>query len=84
MREQAVPLVALNYAFTGGSAQDPAEKSGAANLTASLLDEGAGDLDSKTFQERLENKAIELSFSVGRDYFRGSLRVLNEHRDRGF
>ena len=84
VREQAVPLVALNYAFTGGSAQDPAEKSGVANLAASLLDEGAGDLDSKTFQERLENKAIELSFSVGRDYLRGSLRVLNEHRTEAF
>ena len=84
VREQAVPLVALNYAFSGGSAQDPAEKGGVANLAASLLDEGAGDLDSKTFHERLENKAIELSFSVGRDYFRGSLRVLNEHRTEAF
>ena len=84
VREQAVPLVALNYAFRGGSSQDPADKSGAANFAASLLDEGAGDLDAKAFQERMESKAIELSFQVGRDEFHGSLRALNENREEAF
>ena len=84
VREQTVPLVSLNYAFHGGSSQDEAEKSGAANLAADLLDEGAGDLDGKTFHERLESHAIELSFHVGRDDFRGSLRALNEHREEAF
>jgi zinc protease len=84
VREQATPLVALSYAFHGGSTQDPADKSGTANLTADMLDEGAGDLDSKAFHERLENRAIELSFQVGRDYFHGSLRTLSENRDEAF
>ncbi len=84
VRENSVPLVALNYAFHGGSAQDEPDKTGAANLAADLLDEGAGDLDSKTFHERMENHAIEMSFSVARDYFHGSLRTLNEHRDEAF
>lgn len=84
VREHAVPLVALNYAFHGGSSQDDAAKAGTANLVASLLDEGAGDLDSKTYHRRLENRAIDINFRVGRDYFRGSLRTLNEHRDEAF
>jgi zinc protease len=84
VREQAVPLVALSYAFHGGSSQDEADKAGTANLAADLLDEGAGDLDAKTFHERLENHAIELGFRVGRDYFRGSLRTLNEYREEAF
>ncbi len=84
VREQTVPLVTLNYAFHGGSSQDEADKAGAAHVAADLLDEGAGDLDSKTYHQRLENHAIELSFSVGRDEFRGSLRALNEHRDEAF
>jgi zinc protease len=84
VREQAVPLVSVNYVFNGGSSQDDADKSGAANLAADTLDEGAGDLDSKTYHERLENHAIELGFRVGRDYFYGSLRVLNEHREEAF
>lgn len=84
VRERSVPLVALNYAFHGGSSQDEADKSGTGNLTADLLDEGAGELSGKAFHEQLENHAIDLRFSVGRDYFRGSLRTLNEHRDEAF
>ena len=84
VREQATPLVALNYAFHGGSSQDTPEKSGTANLVADMLDEGAGDLDSKAYHERLEQRAIEMSFRVGRDYFFGSVRTLNEHRDEAF
>jgi zinc protease len=84
VRENSAPLVALSYAFHGGSTQDDADKTGAANLAAELLDEGAGDLDGKTFHERLEDHAIELGFRVARDYFHGSLRTLNEHRDEAF
>jgi zinc protease len=84
VREHSVPLVALNYAFHGGSTLDEADKAGTASLAADLLDEGAGDLDGKTFHERLENHAIELGFQVARDYFHGSLRTLNEHRDEAF
>jgi zinc protease len=84
VREKALPLVTLNYAFHGGTTQDDAEKAGTANLAADLLDEGAGDLDGKAFHERVENHAIELGFQVGRDYIHGSLRALNEHRDEAF
>ena len=84
VREKSVPLITLNYAFRGGASQDDTGKSGAAHFAADLLDEGAGELDSKTFHERLENHAIELGFQVGRDTFHGSLRALNEHRDEAF
>jgi zinc protease len=84
VREDATPLVALNYAFHGGSSQDEADKAGTANLAADLLDEGAGDLDSTTFHKRLENHAIDMTFQVGRDYFHGSLRTLNDYRDEAF
>jgi zinc protease len=84
VREKAVPLVTLNYAFHGGASQDEADKSGTAHLAADMLDEGAGDIDSKAFHERLENHAIEMTFQVGRDYLHGSLRALNEHRDEAF
>jgi zinc protease len=53
-------------------------------MVAGLLDEGAGDLDSKTYHERLDRRAIELSFSATRDYFRGSLRMLKDNKDEAF
>jgi zinc protease len=84
VHEPSVPLLAMEFAFAGGTAQDPAAKPGVANLTANLLDEGAGDLDTKAFRDRLERRAIDLSFNATRDYVRGSLRTLSENREEAF
>jgi zinc protease len=84
VHESAVPLVAVDFAFVGGAIQDPAGKAGTATMVASLLDEGAGDLDSKTFHDRLDRKAVELSFEAERDTVRGSLRTLTENREEAF
>jgi zinc protease len=84
VHEPAVPMIAVDFAFGGGAVQDPAGKAGTATLVASLLDEGAGDLDSKTFHARLERKAIELGFQAERDTLRGTLRTLTENRDEAF
>ncbi len=84
VQDATVPLIAMEYAFSGGASQDPAGKSGVGNLVGSLLDEGSGDLDSSTFHERLERRAIDLSFNSTRDYFRGSLRMLRDNRDEAF
>ena len=84
VQDATVPLVAMEFGISGGAAQDPADKSGVGNLVAGLIDEGSGDLDSKTFHERLDRRAIELSFSVTRDYFRGSMRMLKDNRDEAF
>ncbi len=84
VQDATVPLIAMEYAFRGGASQDPAGKPGVGNMVADLLDEGSGDLDSKTFHERLDRRAIELSFSSSRDTFRGSLRMLKDTRDEAF
>jgi zinc protease len=84
VHDETVPLISLDFAFRGGAIQDPADKPGVANLVAGMLDEGAGELDSKTFHERLEEKAVQLGFSTGRDHFRGYVRTLTEHRDAAF
>jgi zinc protease len=84
VQDATVPLIAMEYAFGGGAAQDPVDKPGVGNMVANLLDEGSGDLDSKTFHERLDRRAIELSFNSARDNFRGSLRMLRDNRDEAF
>ena len=84
VQESTVPLIAMEYSFAGGASQDPANKPGVGNLVADTLDEGSGDLDSEAYHEQLERRAIELSFSVTRDYFHGSLIMLKEHKDKAF
>src|SRR5579864_6747404 len=58
--EHALPMIAVNISLPAGSAYDPPDKPGLADLTASLLDEGAGDLASDAFKEAMESRAIKL------------------------
>ncbi len=81
VESQVVPLIALAFTFEGGAAQDPEGKAGVAQMLARLLDEGAGDLVSDAFQERLAARAIELSFHAGADALGGSLKMLVKHAD---
>lgn len=78
------PIIALELAFRGGAALDPADKPGLAYMVSSLIDEGAGPLDSQSFQGELDNLSISLRFSAGVDNFSGSLETLTENRDRAF
>ncbi|NJO23182.1 MAG: insulinase family protein [Sphingomonadales bacterium] len=82
VEERSVPLIAMRYAFEGGSAQNPVGKEGLANFLAGMLDEGAGDLNAKQFQERMEEIAMRMNFEDGRDSFYGSFETLTENRDR--
>jgi zinc protease len=84
VRDSNIPLVAMDFAFTGGANQDPEAKPGVSYLVAALLDEGAGELDNKAFQQRIEENAVQLRFSSGRDNFQGSIRLLRERLDPGF
>jgi zinc protease len=84
VQEPSLPLVALNFAFVGGSTQDPVDKPGVGYMASSLLDDGAGELDAKAFQQRVEDNAVEMRFSVTQDYFFGSIRLLRERMDPSF
>jgi len=78
VQDATVPLIAMEYAFSGAPARIR-RKSGVGNLVADLLDEGSGDLDSKTFHERLDRRAIELSLQRAASVSR-SLRMLKTTR----
>jgi len=78
------PIISLRFAFRGAAGLDPAGKEGLANLAASTMDEGAGDLDSQAFQQTLEDRAIRIRFEAGMDNFGGRLQTLVRDRDAAF
>ncbi len=84
VRDHTNPIITMRFAFRGGAALDPEGREGLANMVSTLLDEGAGDLDSKTFQGRLEDLVITLRFDAGRDNFGGRLRTLVENKATAF
>jgi len=82
VEDHTVPLVSIEFSFRGGASLDPEGREGLADMTSSLIDEGAGDLDSQAFQGILQNNSITVRFSAGMDTFRGSMKALNKHRDQ--
>ena len=82
--EHALPMIAVNVALPAGSAYDPADKPGLASLMASLLDEGAGDLNSQAFKQALEARAIRLTAQADRDYLVVTLTTLSENANEAF
>jgi zinc protease len=84
VEDYAIPLIALEFAFKGGAAQDPIGKPGAATLLSGLLDEGAGAYDSEGFHRALDEDAIEMSFSADRDILTGRMQSLSRNSARAF
>ncbi|TBW32886.1 insulinase family protein [Siculibacillus lacustris] len=84
VEEHAVPMIAVDFSFEGGSTQDPAGKEGITDLLSSLLDEGAGDLPSQEFQTRLEDLSVEFGFHDRADRFDGEMKTLSKNRDAAF
>ena len=74
------PIISVAFGFKGGSGYNPPGKEGLAELASGLLDEGAGDIDSETFQKRLTDRGIDFSFEAGLDDFTGRLRFLRDDR----
>jgi zinc protease len=77
--DHTVPIIAFSIALPAGSAYDPAGKAGLASFAASMIDEGAGGLDSKAFHEALANRAIAFRASAERDYLVISVTTLKEN-----
>ncbi len=82
VEDHSIPLMALQFAFTGGSVQDPPGKEGLAHFLTTMLDEGAGDITSKEFQAQLDELAIRMDFDATRDAFDGNLQTLTRNRDK--
>lgn len=81
VEDYAVPIVTIRFAFDGGTTQDAPGKEGTANLITALFDEGAGEMDSETFQIALDAAGAEMSFSANSDTIQGSMRLLADQRD---
>ena len=84
VEDHTLPIIAMQFGFPGGAAQDSAGKEGTAYFVSGMMDEGAGDIKSAQFQERIEALAIDFSFEASRDAFTGGLKTLTKNKDEAF
>ena len=74
VQEKSLPIIAIRFAFDGGSAQEPAGKEGTAGLLAAMLDQGAGNLSGAAYQKQMEKLAARISFDSRPRHFLRQLR----------
>lgn len=85
VEDKTIPVISLRFMFKGaGAINDPEDKQGLSQVLSNMLDEGAGDYDSKDFQAQLNDKSISLSFVSSRDDFGGQLKTLTKYQDTAF
>ncbi len=82
--DHTLPMLALTASLPAGSVYDSAGKAGLAGFATSLMDEGAGRLDSKAFHAALADRAIQLSIEPGRDYTVVTLTTLSANAGEAF
>lgn len=81
VEDSAIPFVALEIQFLGGASLDEPGKRGAVSLMTSVLEEGAGELDSRGFARAREALAASFGFSSGDDSVTVTARFLTETQD---
>lgn len=84
VESHANPMVEVRLVARAGSAFDPPDKSGVSSLTSWMFNEGGGDMDAATFQERLTFHGISLGATSSRDIITINLTTLTEQQDEAW
>jgi zinc protease len=79
---RVLPILDVAVEFAAGTAYGPADKTGIAGLTRSLLDAGAGNLDEEQISEKLVDIGARLGGSADADRAGMSLRTLSSRSER--
>jgi len=81
VEENSIPFTAIEFVFDGGATLDLPGKRGATNLMMGLIEEGAGDLTAREFQQKRESLAASFDFDTFDDSVTVSAVFLTENRD---
>ena len=84
LEQHFLPIVEIHALIRTGSAQDPPDKAGLANLVASLLDEGTTTRSSKQLAEQIDFVGGSLEVKSSEDFTTAAARVLKKDADLGF
>ena len=84
LEQHFLPIVEIHALMKAGSAQDPPDKAGLANLVASLLDEGTTTRTSKQQAEQIDFVGGALETKASEDFTTASARVLKKDFELGF
>jgi len=80
--EPSIPILAVQMAWKGGSASDPAGEEGLAEAVAYHMNEGAGDLDSLAFTTAMEDLNMSFGCTASAEWTSCSISSLTENAEK--
>jgi len=81
VRQSELPIVSLNLVLKSGGTNEPEDKTGLANMTASLLDDGTETRSAVDISNKLQSIGASLNASSGWDSTNVSLQTLTKNLD---
>jgi predicted Zn-dependent peptidase len=78
---QGVPVARVSLMFDGGFVSDQGRKPGTASFAMSLLDEGAGKLDSLAIADRAERLGAQIASAAGLDAAFATVSMMTDQAD---
>src|SRR5690606_34568031 len=83
VEQKELPIVSMNMVFKSGSASEPADRVGVANMTASLLDDGTTTRSAEQLANELRQIGIlGIGAGSGWDSTNVSVQTLTKHLDK--
>ncbi len=83
VEQHFLPMLQVHALVKAGSAQDPPDKAGLANLVASLLDEGTATRNAKQIAKEIEFVGGALAIKATEDMSTADVRVLTKDTELG-
>ncbi|WP_120634626.1 pitrilysin family protein [Ruegeria sp. EL01] len=81
VEDHSIPFTAVEFRFRGGTSLDDPDKRGAVYLMSGLIEEGAGDMDARSYARELESLAASFGYNASDDTVSISAQFLTENRD---
>ena len=84
VEDKSVPIISIDFNFSGGAYYDPINKEGTSTFLAAILDEGAGEFKSVEFQKEMDLLGMKLSFSSSKDSLSGKFQTISTNKKQSF
>jgi len=82
--EPHVPIIAMEMAWRGGSTNEARGRDGAGWVMSYMMNEGAGDLDTRAYGGRMQDLNMEFACGVWIDWTNCSMTTLKETASESF
>lgn len=82
--ESFVPIVAMEMAWKGGATAEPSGKDGTGWVLAYMMNEGAGDMDTRAYGARMSELNMEFFCGVKTDWTTCGMTTLKETANESF